>query len=82
MKTDVNFNGTLGSLEIERGSTKAVLQLQQVNVRPERHLPEAVRMKVELVLKDLGEVLQSQNLKPSMKFLPTELLVNNERSID
>lgn len=41
-------------------SSEDVLEAEQFNVRPKRHLAHAVRVEVKLVFDDLGEVLPNE----------------------
>mmetsp|Transcript_15251 Transcript_15251/g.46072 ORF Transcript_15251/g.46072 Transcript_15251/m.46072 type:complete len:297 (-) Transcript_15251:1394-2284(-) len=57
-EVDVDLDGGPGGLEEGGGGIQAVLHAQQVQVRPQGHLADAVRMEVELVLLELREVLR------------------------
>lgn len=57
METQVHLDGCDGGLVVERVHAENVLQLQQVHVRAQRHLPHAVGVEIKLVVRDLHKML-------------------------
>ena len=56
--SQVDLYTQAGSVPVELIATEHILQSQEFHVGAEGHLPHAVRVEVELVLYDLGEVLR------------------------
>lgn len=63
MQTQVDLDGRGGSLVVEGMHSEDILQLQEVHVWAERHLPHAVGVKVELVVRNLHKMLKIKVLK-------------------
>ena len=65
VQPQVDVDGAMGRLLVELVRPQDVLEPQEVDVRPEGHLPQAVGVKVELVFDDFTEMLDKEenNLK-------------------
>lgn len=57
MQGQVDLDGSPSSFVVERMLPQDILQLQQVHVGAQRHLPHAVSVEVKLVVCDLHKVL-------------------------
>lgn len=58
MQPQVDVDGAVGRLLVELVRPEDVLEPQEVDVRTQRHLPQAVSVKVELVFDDFTEMLK------------------------
>lgn len=60
MQTQVDLDGGSSSLVVKRVLPQDILQLQQVHIRAQCHLPHTVGVKVELIVCDLYKVLMDK----------------------
>ena len=58
MQPQVDVDGAMGGLLVELVRPEDILEPQEVDVRPQGHLPQAVGVKVELVFDDFTEMLK------------------------
>lgn len=61
MKAEVDLDGCTCCLEVKRMHTQHVLQIEQIDVRTQSHLPHTVCVEVELVIRYLHKMLLTTN---------------------
>ena len=81
VQQQVDLDGAASGLVVERVLPQHVLQLQQVHVGAQRHLPHAVGVEVKLVICDLHKMLTERRNRGVQRKSKVEVWITHCKSI-